>query len=206
MTDPRLRHAPIELRAVADGPEGVLRGYASVYDTQYRIGHGLKEEIAPNAFAASLASREGVVPVFYQHNWDAPVGVATATEDQHGVHVEARLFIEENELARSVWMAAKAGALREWSVGFYPSEIETRSAEGTEVERVTVADLAEASIVVRGANPLTEMLEVRTAEATPEPEVVPEPEVEETPFPDYIAESMDQEHVRAWFREDTSPE
>lgn len=161
----RLRHAPIELRAsTEEGSEGRLRGYASVYDVSYRIGWGLREEIAPGAFADSLAARDGVIPIFYQHDWNDPIGVARATEDSKGVHVEAQLFVDDNERARSVWLAAKAGALREWSIGFYPSTIEVRSADddsGTEIERIIDGDLAEASVVVRGANPATEMLEVR---------------------------------------------
>jgi HK97 family phage prohead protease len=161
--DVALRHAPIELRATADGPEGILEGYASVYDVEYRIGYNLKEEIAPAAFRASLAANDGIIPIFYMHDWDNPIGFAAAVEDAHGVHVTATLFVADNERARSVWLASRAKALRQWSIGFYPTEIASRmdDASGQEIERVTEADLAEASIVVRGANPATEMLAVR---------------------------------------------
>jgi HK97 family phage prohead protease len=163
----RLRHAPVELRAEEGDPEGVLRGYASVYDVQYRIGWGLKEEIAPNCFARSIADHEGIVPIFYQHDWDNPIGYAMVSEDAKGLKVEAHLFIAENERARSVWLAAKAKALREWSIGFYPGTIETRFDEesGVDIERIIDGDLAEASVVVRGANPMTEMLDVRSRAA-----------------------------------------
>lgn len=172
MSDVRLRRAPIVLRAEEGAPEGILVGYASVYDVQYRIGYGLSEEIAPGAFDASIRDGGGVIPIFYQHDWTNPIGVARASSDAHGLKVEAQLFVADNERARSVYLATAAGALREWSVGFYPSGIELRAEDGEEVERVTAADLAEASVVVRGANPETEMVSVRSAEARAEAEAV----------------------------------
>lgn len=157
-----VRYFPIELRAQADGPEGVLVGYASVFDAQYRIGYGLKESITKGAFAKSLSDRDGVLPIFYEHDWDNPIGYASAKEDQKGVHVEATLFVDFNERARSVYEAAKAGALREWSIGFYPTTIR-KDEEDPSLEHVEEGELVEASVVVKGANPKTEMVEVRSA-------------------------------------------
>lgn len=197
------RYFVMAFRAAAlddvEAPEGVLRGYASVYDVQYRIGYNLKEEIAPAAFRDSLAAADGIIPIFYMHDWDNPIGYAKATEDAHGVHVEATLFIADNERARSVWLAAKAGALREWSIGFYPSTVEMRTDEesGQEVERVTEGDLAEASVVVRGANPVTSMLEVRGETVVHRDE----PEPESVELPAHLLDNLDKPHVRALVQE-----
>lgn len=163
---PQLRHFPMEFRAATEGePEGTLVGYASVYDVEYRIGWGMSESITPGAFDTSLAGNGGVLPIFYQHDWSDPIGTAVATSDSHGVKVTASLFIDTNPKAMSVYRAAKAGALREWSIGFYPSTLRTE-AEEPDHEHVDEGDLAEASVVVRGANPATEMLDVRSSVAT----------------------------------------
>jgi HK97 family phage prohead protease len=161
--DPRLRLAPIEFRAAPEKGEGVVEGYASVFDTEYRIGYGLRESIKKGAFAESLEKRNGVTPLFYQHNWDEPIGVARTSEDEKGVKVEGTLYIEENPKARSVWRAMKDGALREWSIGFIPEEItERRNDDDTFTEDVTKGDLLESSVVIKGANPDTTTTSVRS--------------------------------------------
>jgi HK97 family phage prohead protease len=137
---------PIRMRA-ANTDE--LTAYASVFGTTYPVGGGLRERIAPGAFSESLLS-QGSLPVFYQHAWEAgPVGTASAHEDHHGLLVRARLF--DGERARSVKQAAAAGALTRWSVGYYALESHFEDKGRTEV--ITRADLAEVSLVVRGANP-----------------------------------------------------
>jgi HK97 family phage prohead protease len=216
----RLRHAPIELRAAVrdDAPAGILEGYASVYDVEYRIGYGLREAIAPGAFSESLAQRDGVVPVFYQHEWNNPIGYAAAREDDHGLHVTAHLFVDVNERAASVYAATAAGALREWSIGFVPTTIETRNDAGEDstVEYILGADLLEASVVVKGANPETEMVGVRSEDSPatgpddtaleavapaedPEPAAA-EASAEEPALPDYILDNLDKDHVREILR------
>ncbi len=151
----------IRFRAEPTGGEGVLVGYATVWGVTYPVGGGLREQIARGAFAASLAAQGGVIPTFYEHDWSQPLGWAQASEDATGLRVEARLLIDENEKARSVWRAAQAGALKEWSIGYRPETITLSDSEAGPVEIVEVAELIEASVVVRGANPATSMVNVR---------------------------------------------
>lgn len=167
-----LRHFKIELRAKdvepsddGETPQGILEGYASVYDAEYRVGYFTNEIIAPGAFGESLKRQGGVIPIFYEHDWNDPIGFANAEEDEKGLRVEALLFIEDSSRARTVYRAVAAGALREWSIGFLPETIELSTNDETEmdVETVTRGDLVEASVVVRGANPETEMIDVRSA-------------------------------------------
>lgn len=221
--DNRLRYAPIELRAAAtpDAPQGILEGYASVYDVEYRIGYGLNEAIAPGAFSDSLAKRDNVLPVFYQHDWNNPIGYARASEDEKGLHVQAHLFTDVNPTAASVYAATAAGALREWSIGFVPTTIETRSedqtADAPTVEYVLAADLLEASVVVKGANPATEMVGVRAEvaeETVPEMEDAPPAEATDGPLldaaadlvddpalPEHLLDNIDKEYVRDILRD-----
>lgn len=173
-----LRRFGVELRAASEdgGPEGVLEGYATVYDVGYGIGWGITEQIAQGCFDRSIADQNGIIPIFYMHDWDNPIGHATVTSDAKGVRVVATLYIDVNERAMSVWRAAAAGALRQWSIGFYPQTIELSYGDNgsDDMETITEGDLAEASIVVRGANPETEMIDVRSKAELTEAEVAEE--------------------------------
>jgi HK97 family phage prohead protease len=165
------RHIPIELRAEADGPEGTLTGYASIYEQPYSVGGGLSEVIKREAFAESVRERGGVIPLFWNHGWAkpanaVPIGVARVREDSKGLRVEAEVFMDSAE-GLAVWRAAKAGALREWSIGFKADAVTQRGM----TEEIDRGSLVEASVVVKGANPLTEMIGVRSeADAASEDE------------------------------------
>jgi HK97 family phage prohead protease len=156
----------IELRADEDGPEGILRGYAAVYGRSYNVGARQTETIKAGAFDEDLATKR-TIPVFYGHGWakgtnEAPIGVAEVSSDGKGLRVdEARLFIDHDSKARSVWMASKEGALREWSVGFVPSEIGHGRNRSDEI--IETGELLEVSVVLKGQSPFTEMTEVREA-------------------------------------------
>lgn len=158
----KTRHIPIELRAAEDGPEGILEGYASIYGNEYAVGGGLNEVIQRGAFDSSIEQGGGVVPLFWNHGWAkpanaAPIGVAyIRSGDPKGLPVRAEVFMDDPTGA-AVWRAAKAGALNEWSIGFKADEVKPRG----NVEEVHTGTVVEASVVVRGANPLTEMVGVR---------------------------------------------
>lgn len=153
--------------------DGVLEGYASVYGTPYNVGWGMKESITADAFSDSLRQRSGIVPVFYQHDWDNPIGHARATEDAHGLSVEAQLYTDSVERARSVFRGAAAGSFREWSIGFIPTTIRLDS-DDSNLEHIDAGELLEVSVVVKGANPETEMLKVRLWTPEDEQEIEPE--------------------------------
>lgn len=202
MSEPRIRHAPIQFRAAPEMGEGVLIGEASVYDVEYRAGYGLQECIAPLAFLDSLAERDGILPVFYAHAWSEqkssvpqpPIGYSVTTSDSHALRVEAHLFIQDNEAARSVWRSADARALREWSVGFLPTEIRevVDDATGAMTEVIEKAELLEVSVVLKGANPATSIATVR--------EHVEDPGPEEQEIESLLDANADREWVRDFIR------
>jgi HK97 family phage prohead protease len=165
-----LRHLSVELRAATDAPEGVVVGYATVWNTEYPIGYGQKEVIQRGAFADSI-KRQSNKPVYLEHDWKAgPIGHLTAIEDETGLRIEAQLYIDTSERARNVFRAMQAGAMCEWSVGFLPDADGIKSdGKRPGLDIVTRGDLREASVVNMGANPDTSTVEVRTAE-TPEQE------------------------------------
>jgi HK97 family phage prohead protease len=160
----RERKALPNLRTRAAGAaeaigEGTVTGYAAAWDVEYGVAPRVKEVVRKGAFAESLREQGGVLPLFYEHRWDAPIGVVVAEEDAHGLYVSASIFTDEPQ-ARSIYRTVKASALRAWSIGFLPHTIETSERDGHTVEAITRGDLIEVSLVVRGANPATAVVGV----------------------------------------------
>jgi len=156
----RSRLTAVRLRA-SDDAKGVIAGYASVFDVHYKIGRDVLETIKPGAFTDSLKHRGGVVPFFLGHDWTEPLGVVRASEDSHGLKVRAEVFMD-TEKGRSVWRSAKAGSLKEWSIGFRALTVRDSEKDGFRVEEILEADLLEASVVLVGANPATSTTSVRS--------------------------------------------
>lgn len=180
-SDTRLVNVPVRIRTLPDVGEGVVEAYASVFDAEYRIAFGIDEAVRRGAFQRSIEAQPSI-PVFYEHRWgEGPIGVTTeASEDDTGVRVRAQLFVDDNPAARAIWRAMEAGALREWSIGFLPTVIESEQRDdGTTLETIVEGELIEASVVVRGANPETQTVAVRSEaaddaaeESEPEPVLV----------------------------------
>lgn len=171
-----LRYLPLSVRSTAAQPDenlGLVEAYTSVFDTPYVIDErGSRESVAPGAFRESI-ERQSSIPVFWQHdhrNGGAPIGVATNTEDDTGLLSRSELWLDDPK-ARAVYRALRSGAIREWSIGFAPTETDERG-------RLTVvrgADLREVSVVLMGANPATDTLAVRFVEKQPDEPLPPLP-------------------------------
>jgi HK97 family phage prohead protease len=167
------RHTALRLR-VADSSQGIVEGVGATFGVPYGIDGGRKEILRSGAFTESITKGGGVVPVFWAHSWakdnGAPIGVATVSTRDGQLHTRAQLFIDTNETARSVFEAAKAGALREFSVGFVtPNATDVRLNGDT--DEVIRGDLLEVSVVMKGAG-VTGVTSVREK---PEPTPTPDP-------------------------------
>ena len=135
----------------------------SAYDVKYRIGFFTHHTIEAGSFDESLAEQASI-PLYKQHDWQAggaPIGHATAADTdkpKKGLRIDGELYTDDAEVKR-LHRAAKAGALREWSIGYQVIEYRV-DADDEDHLFVTKAALLEASLVLRGANPETETLEV----------------------------------------------
>lgn len=149
---------------------GHVRAVVSAYGVKYRIGWALWHTIEMGAFAASIAELEGIIPLFWMHGWDwtdqMPVGDALASEDddEAGLVVDGGLYVDLDPEVARLHRAAKNKAIREWSIG-YRVIASRRDTNDEAHEFVTEAELLEASLVLRGANPETRTLEVAAAPA-----------------------------------------
>lgn len=169
----KIRSLPASLRAVTseDTPEGVLVGYAATYGEPYKTGPRSTESIQRGAFDDDLAGKSNIVPVYASHGWakesnDVPIGVAHVRSDGDRIEIErAELYTDTDPKAMGVWRAAKDGALREWSIGFKPSEVSFGRTRSDEI--IERGELLEVSVVLKGmATGLTGMTEVREADDT----------------------------------------
>lgn len=179
---PALRYRSVQMRASSED-EGVLTGYATLYDTSYQIAPGLTETIKRGAFDTALDEVDGIVPVFWNHGWAktnaAPIGWAKLRGDEHGIHIdEAHLFLNTDEGAR-VWAASAATALREWSLGFRAERIRRRGKD----EGIEEGSIIELSVVIKGAAKTTmsvrseaDLIALREAEVAAGCEVIDETE------------------------------
>jgi HK97 family phage prohead protease len=157
----RLRQLPVRFRLLegVDVQPGAFECIASTYNIEIDAGWGWREMMLPGCFAESLAENPNI-PVFWQHDWYAgPIGVAVATEEPEQLRCVGQLFLEDARVP-SIYRAMQAQAVREWSIGFYANEIVT-SDEDRYLEKIQKGDLAEVSSVVRGANPVTETVDLR---------------------------------------------
>lgn len=173
------------LRAVTDDdvPEGILRGYAATYGESYKTGPRSTEAIQRGAFDDDLASKDHVIPVYASHGWakesnDVPIGIAHVRSDGDRIEIEeASLYIDTDPKAMSVWRAAKDGGLREWSIGFLPSQVSYGQTRSDEV--IEQGELLEVSVVLKGmATGLTGMSEVREADYADDEDETEDPEAD----------------------------
>lgn len=156
---------PVSVAALPDLGEGVIEAYPSVFDVEYRMGFLTRHVIRRGAFEGTLAEQSSV-PLFWQHAWSwseqVPIGHTTeAAEDERGLRVVGQLYLDDPTVAR-IWQAMNAGALREWSIG-YRIILGRTPDDNEDLVEVLEAELLEASVVLRGANPETETIRVAGA-------------------------------------------
>ncbi|MGH9167379.1 MAG: HK97 family phage prohead protease [Acidimicrobiia bacterium] len=160
-----------QVHTLGEVGEGMVECYASVFGVEFMEGGSFfrKVRIDKGAFKDSLAARDSF-PVFWEHDWDAgPIGHSVeAAEDDHGLKATNQLYVDTDR-AKNLWRGMDAGAIVEWSIGFYPlvEEIQKRKdEEDGETDTIVIykkVDLAEMSVVVRGANPGTDTISVESA-------------------------------------------
>lgn len=94
--------------------EGHFTGYASVFGN---VDKG-NDVVEPGAVTKTLQENPDV-PIFWSHNYGVvPIGTGRMTPDAKGVRIDGDLFLETSELAREVFGAMKAGAVKGLSIGY----------------------------------------------------------------------------------------
>jgi HK97 family phage prohead protease len=147
----------------ADGP-GSFEALVSVFGNLDAAG----EVIAPGAFARQLADRTSF-PVVWSHQWTLPpIGLSEVVETDRGLVAKGKLFVAGDDavdIAKHVWTAMKAGALREWSVGLSVKRERYEEIDGRQVVVLQDLDLIELGPCLKGVNEETQTVSVKALEA-----------------------------------------
>ena len=125
-----------QLRAVAtqfdrrdDGEDPRISGYFAVFNSNYEIGPGMSESIAPGAFSGTLG---GDIRALTNHDTALVLGRTTAgtlelKEDDHGLWADIRINPNDSD-AMNTYARVLRGDVTQCSIGFeiIREETETR--------------------------------------------------------------------------------
>ncbi len=116
---PERRTMPLELR-LTDDSEGVIDGYAAVFNRKSENLGGFVEQIAPGAFAKTIAENPAIVALF-NHNPDQVLGstrngTLQLEEDKKGLHM--RVKMPNTEPGRDVLELIRRGDVVSQSFSF----------------------------------------------------------------------------------------
>lgn len=170
---------PIEYRSTfevrADAESGGFSGYAATFNRVDSYGTAF----APEAFTKSLSERAERIPVLYNHDRNANVGVPeTLKADDTGLYVEARLF-DDGADGTVLLKRLRQGARFGMSFGF--QLLEHRAAEEDDdldmsqlfdaeiyggIRIYTQVKLYEVSVVTFPSNEAADITDVRNAAFT----------------------------------------
>ena len=170
---------PIEVKA--DGENDVLhiKAYACVFGNVDSWG----DIIMPGACDAFLASANaGRMRLCYQHNQNEVIGVITAKGvDAVGLWFEADVL--PTSTGKDVQTLLRAGALDEFSIGYYADKYhyEKRDGYAYEIRILEAITIVEVSPVTRAANEKAVILDMKNEGNEPEPEAEQQPEQENEP-------------------------
>lgn len=147
----------------ATGGEGSFTAIVSTFNIKDSQG----QIIEKGAFDESLKTftDDSPLPVLWDHEWEdiwSHLGAAQGRETDTGLQIEAQLDME-NPNAVQAYKLLKTGRVHEFSIGGFISEndIEYDDDGNAHVKRF---QLVEVSITLKGANPDTRLVSVKTDE------------------------------------------
>lgn len=148
----------------ADADTGVVTALVSAYG----VVDSYDEEIMPGAFTKSLERfGDDPIPILWNHEWgvmDAHLAEATGEDTDEGL-VMSMQFDMEDPTSVKAFRLLKSRRIKEFSIGgFEPSDgIRRVEKDGQVVWQVYEFELIEVSLVLRGANPETRLIDVKSA-------------------------------------------
>jgi HK97 family phage prohead protease len=158
----------------ADGAPGEFTAIVAAFGNVDRGG----DRIIPGAFTKTIEDWKASgdpLPVILSHDWSNPmshIGVADPkdmVQVSKGLKIKGKLDVADNPVAAQVYKLMKRRSLKEFSIGYdVPAGGERLSEKDGSNELLTI-NLIEAGPTLKGMNPNTELLAVKSAidEASP---------------------------------------
>lgn len=126
--------------------DGTFTGYASVFG-KVDLQDDVVEE---GAFARTIKHHDGMFPLLWQHNPDAPIGIVTVKEDSKGLKVDPGKILLDVTQGSDAYKLAKAKIVKGMSIGYKTVKELWDRANGT--RRLKEVALLEISLVTFPAN------------------------------------------------------
>lgn len=148
----------------ADADTGIVTALVSAYG----VVDSYDEEIMPGAFTKSLERfGDDPIPILWNHEWgvmDAHLAEATGEDTDEGL-VMTMQFDMDDPTSVKAFRLLKSRRIKEFSIGgFEPSDgIRRVEKDGQTIWQVYEFELIEVSLVLRGANPETRLIDVKSA-------------------------------------------
>ena len=148
MKENQIRGFLTEFKTREDGEQPVIEGYFSVFNSNYDMGFGMTESVAPGAFTKSMSND---VRALINHDSTLVLGRTKAhtlelREDSHGLW--GKITVNPNDSdAMNLYERVKRGDVDQCSFGFnIVSEKTDFRDDGTIHWTITEADLHEVSV------------------------------------------------------------
>lgn len=176
----------LEVRAAADGEMPTLVGYAAVFNSRIDFGW-MQEEVAPGAFARSLAENDDVRALADHDTGVSQVlgrrsaGTLRLSEDTTGLRVE--IDLPDTATARDLVTQLAAKNIDGMSFGFRARSVEWNEEAEPAIRTLLDVELIEVSVVTFPAYPDTSIAKRSLEEATREFQAGPNASEERTNKP-----------------------
>lgn len=130
----QVRAVPQDLKTREMGEERSIEGYFAVFDSDYEIGPGMTESVAPGAFSKTIS---GDVRALVNHDTTLVLGRTTAntltlSEDSHGLWGRVRIN-PNDQAALDLYARVQRGDVDGCSFGFDIIDEETEFREDGDV-------------------------------------------------------------------------
>lgn len=130
----QLRTVDAEFTTREDGEELTIEGYFAVFNSNYDLGMGMSESIAPGAFTSSLA---GDIRALVNHDTTLVLGRTSAhtlevRQDEHGLWGKITVNPKDSD-AMNLYARVQRGDVTQCSIGFDILDEETEFRDNGDV-------------------------------------------------------------------------
>jgi len=156
------KSTPTAVKSI-DPEAGTFEAYVSVWDNVDSYGDVMRK----GAFTKTLAdwaAKGAPIPVLWSHRTDDPdmnIGhVISAKEDDRGLLVKAQIDLDSPK-GQTVYRLMKGGRVREFSFAYSVTDGDMQTKDGNSFYEIRGVDLYEVGPTPVGANPATELLDLK---------------------------------------------